>query len=116
MGYKMLCNNCGNEYERPYLSFSRQCPKCKSGDLTVLKPSKNAGCVILGIGLLFLGVFFIDLCSLVSAGPGGTIVGSLVKAFVGENTTAYRVVTTVVAAIGMVATIFGLGLTAGKRR
>lgn len=115
MPYRLKCTACDNEFDRPYLGFSKQCPKCGSRDLAVIKPSRTAGCTLTAIGAGLLLVFACDMVTMFSAGPGGTIIGSLVKVFFGENITVFRYAILAVAIIALPVTIIGTSIAFGKR-
>jgi DNA-directed RNA polymerase subunit RPC12/RpoP len=115
MGYKHECIDCGNEFERSYLSLPK-CPKCGSGKLLLVKPSRETGLILFGLGLLLLAIFWCDICTLFSAGVEGTIIGSLVRPIFGRDIAAYRIVTTVVAFLSIPITIVGAAIAFGKRK
>ncbi len=115
MSYHLRCTACNNEFNRPYLSFSKQCPKCGSRDLAIIKPSRTAGCVLTALGAGLLLIFACDMVTMFSAGPGGTIIGSLVKIFFGENITVFRYAILAVAVIALPITIISSSIAFGKR-
>ncbi len=115
MPYQLRCTSCDNEFTRPYLSFSKQCPKCGSRDLAIIKPAKSAGCVIAVIGATLFFVFACDMVTMFNAGPGGTITGSVVKIFFGENVEVFRYAIMAVAIIAIPITMIGAAIAFGKR-
>ena len=100
MGYKLECQDCGNEYERAFLSFSKRCPKCGSTDLLMLNPSKNAGWVLLLGALLMIVCPLLYLCTL--SAP--------------SSSTFTRVVVTALAALGVFLLPIGVSIAFGQRR
>ena len=62
MGVRVKCNECGNEYQRPYFSFKNKCPKCGSRDFLVInQPPRGVGCALLILGLCILFIVLINI-------------------------------------------------------
>ncbi len=114
MPYQLECADCHHRYRRSYLALSHRCPRCRSGDVIFLSPSRKTGQFILGGGLGLFVLFMGDLCRLSGGGPGNTVLGALIALFFGENALMYYLASLLAAILIALVIITGFNIAFGK--
>jgi DNA-directed RNA polymerase subunit RPC12/RpoP len=84
MGIKNKCRDCGNEFERGFISMAK-CPKCGGRNLLLIKPSRGTGCAIACLGSLMLFLVVLDIVT----GFWQSRIGVTLLAFAGVFVTAF---------------------------
>ncbi len=114
MPYHLECADCHHRYRRSYFALSHKCPRCRSGDVIYLSPSRRTGQFILGAGMGLFVFFLGDLCRLSGGGPGNTFLGALVSVVFGENALAYYLTSLVAAILIALIILTGFNIAFGK--
>ncbi len=114
MPYQLECADCHHRYRRSYLALSQRCPRCRSGDVIYLSPSRKTGQFLLGGGVGLFLLLLADLCRLSGGGPANTVLGAWIALLFGENALLYYLASLLIAIFIALIIITGFNIAFGK--